>query len=295
MREQRSDRGSWSAGGMLMVMETIDDARWATIAAREPAGDFRFAVRSTGIYCRSGCPARTPARRNVVPFAGAAEARAAGFRACKRCAPDDPGADAESVRLIERAATLLASDDPPTLAEAAHAVGLSRFHFQRVFRRVLGVTPGDYLRTRRGERLRARLREGDSVTHAIQAAGFGSTSRVYGEPVLGMTPGRVRAGGRGARLRFATAPCSLGAVLIATGERGICAIELGDDVAHVEAAFAAHFPHAARVREPAAVAEALRAVVALVDDSAHPVALRSDVRGTAFRRRVWNALLLQGR
>ncbi|MDB5092400.1 MAG: bifunctional DNA-binding transcriptional regulator/O6-methylguanine-DNA methyltransferase Ada [Candidatus Eremiobacteraeota bacterium] len=274
--------------------QTVSDRHWSAIAGRRPDETFRFGVRTTGIFCRSGCPARTPDRRNVVPFAGSAEARAAGFRPCKRCAPEEAGADAAAARLIDRAATLLAADEPPGIAEVAREVGLSRFHFQRVFRRVLGVTPGEYLRARRDERLRERLRGGGSVTEAIHEAGFGSTSRVYGEPVLGMTPGRVRSGGRGERIAFATAACSLGRVLVATSERGVCAIELGDGDADVETALAAHFPHAARVRDDAALGVTLAAAVALVDGGTAPAGLRLDVRGTAFQRRVWNALRAVG-
>ncbi len=274
--------------------ENVDDRQWTAIAGRLPDESFRFGVRTTGIFCRSGCPARTPDRRNIVPFRNSGEARAAGFRACKRCAPEDATADSATARLIERAATLLAADQPPRLTEVARHVGLSRFHFQRVFRRVLGVTPGEYLRARRDERLRARLRAGGSVTEAIHEAGFGSTSRVYGEPVLGMTPSRVRSGGRGERIAFATAACSLGRVLVATSDRGVCAIELGDRDADAEAALAAHFPHAGRVRDDAALGAALAAVVALVDGETPPADLRLDVRGTAFQRRVWNALSAVG-
>jgi AraC family transcriptional regulator of adaptative response/methylated-DNA-[protein]-cysteine methyltransferase len=154
--------------------ETVVERHWTAIAGRQPDESFRFGVRTTGIFCRSGCPARTPDRSNIVSFANSAEARAAGFRACKRCAPEEPGADAATARLIDQAATLLAADEPPGIAEVARQVGLSRFHFQRVFRRVLGVTPGEYLRARRDERLRARLRAGSSITEAIHEAGFGS-------------------------------------------------------------------------------------------------------------------------
>jgi AraC family transcriptional regulator of adaptative response/methylated-DNA-[protein]-cysteine methyltransferase len=128
------------------------------------------------------------------------------------------------------------------------------------------------------------------VTSAIHAAGFGSTSRVYGEPVLGMTPRGVRSGGRGERLTFATAACSLGRVLVAASTRGVCAIELGGDDDAVTAAFERHFPHAERIRDDAAIGAVLRDVVTLVDDPRAPVTLALDVRGTAFQRRVWNAL-----
>jgi AraC family transcriptional regulator of adaptative response/methylated-DNA-[protein]-cysteine methyltransferase len=278
----------------MNTSDIVDDRHWRAIAARLPDESFRFGVRTTGIFCRAGCPARTPDRRNIIPFATSADARAAGFRACKRCAPEEAGADAATARLVDRAATLLAAEEPPGIEEVAREVGLSRFHFQRVFRRVLGVTPGEYLRARRDERLRMRLREGSSVTDAIHDAGFGSTSRVYGEPVLGMTPGRVRSGGRGERIAFATAACSLGAVLVAMSDRGVCAIELGDGDADVEAALTAHFPHAERVRDDAALGVALAAVVALVDGETPPAGLRLDVRGTAFQRRVWNALRAVG-
>ncbi|WP_317995810.1 bifunctional DNA-binding transcriptional regulator/O6-methylguanine-DNA methyltransferase Ada [Vulcanimicrobium alpinum] len=271
-------------------METIDDARWEQIEARRRDDTFRFGVRSTGIYCRSGCPSRTPVRRNVVAFPDAPEARAAGFRACKRCAPDDGAPDAEAVRTIERAAALLSSDDPPSLGDAARAVGLSRFHFQRLFRRITGVTPGEFARALRAERLRERLRAGARVSDAIYDAGFGSPSRVYGEGVLGMTPGSVRSGGRGEQIAYAIAPSSLGRVLVATSARGVCAIELGDDDDALVAELAASFPNAERTRDDGALAATLAQVVALVDDPAVPVDLTLDVRGTAFQRRVWNAL-----
>ncbi|HWT05891.1 MAG TPA: Ada metal-binding domain-containing protein, partial [Xanthomonadales bacterium] len=212
-----------------MVMEPIDDARWETVRARERDDRFVFAVRTTSIYCRPGCPSRTPARRNVVAFGDAAAATHAGFRACKRCAPDDVTADADRVRLIRRACALLDADTAPALDAVAREVGLSRFHFQRVFRRVAGVTPGEYLRARRGERFRTRLASGATVTAAIQDAGYGSSSRPYADDPLGMTPTRYRAGGRGERVSYAIAPCSLGRVLAATTDRGVCAIELGDD------------------------------------------------------------------
>ena len=255
------------------MMTTIDDARWAAIAARRPDESFRFGVRTTGVYCRTGCPARTPLRRNVTPFSTAADALAAGFRACKRCAPDEASAAAALTRPIERAAALLAGDDPPSLAAAAAAVGLSRFHFQRLFRRIVGVTPGEYARARRDERLRAGLRSGASITRAIHAAGFGSSSRVYGEPVLGMTPGSVRARGRGERIAYASAPCSLGRVLVATSARGVCAIELGDDDAAVCAAFAGHFAQAELVRDDASLGRTLETVGVVV--GAEPRALHA--------------------
>jgi AraC family transcriptional regulator of adaptative response/methylated-DNA-[protein]-cysteine methyltransferase len=274
----------------MKVMEQIDDARWETVQARVQDHRFVFAVRTTSIYCRSGCPSRMPARRNVLAFGDAAAAERAGFRPCKRCAPDDVSADADRVRLIERACVLLAGDDTPALADVAKAVGLSRFHFQRLFRRIVGVTPGEYARANRAERFREQLKSGASVTTAIHEAGYGSSSRPYDTAALGMTPARYRAGGRGERVTYAIASCSLGRVLVATTERGVCAIELGDDDDAVLAALLRHIPNADRTRDDAGLRASVDAVVALVDDPATPFALPLDVRGTAFQRRVWNAL-----
>ncbi|HYZ16312.1 MAG TPA: bifunctional DNA-binding transcriptional regulator/O6-methylguanine-DNA methyltransferase Ada [Candidatus Acidoferrum sp.] len=271
-------------------METIDDLRWQTVQTRRRDDGFVFAVRTTGVYCRPGCPSRIPARRNVLTFAGGTEARAAGFRPCKRCIPDDTSPDAASVRLIERAAALLTAEDPLPLGDAARAVGLSRFHFQRLFRKIVGVTPGEYARAHRERRLLAQLRDGASVTDAVYAAGFGSTSRVYGDAALGMTPGSIRAGGRGERLTFAIASTPLGRILVATSERGVCAIELGDDDDAVLAAFRSHFPQAEMRRDDDALQSTLEQVVELAHDPATPVDLALDVRGTAFQRKVWNAL-----
>jgi AraC family transcriptional regulator of adaptative response/methylated-DNA-[protein]-cysteine methyltransferase len=271
-------------------MEPIDDARWEMVRARERDDRFVFAVRTTSIYCRPGCPSRTPSRRNVVAFGDAAAAAQAGFRACKRCAPDDVAADAERVRLIRRACALLDADTAPALDVVAREIGLSRFHFQRVFRQVAGVTPGEYVRARRAERFRTGLTSGATVTAAIHGAGYGSASRPYANDALGMTPTRYRAGGRGERVAFAIAACSLGRVLVATTERGVCAIELGDDDAAVIAGLRRHVPYAELQRDEAALRAAVAAVVALVDDPAAPFGLPLDVRGTAFQQRVWNAL-----
>ena len=271
-------------------MEPIDDVRWETVRERERDDRFVFAVRTTSIYCRPGCPARTPSRRNVFAFGDAAAAERAGFRPCKRCAPDDVAADADRVRLVQRACALLDADEARSLDEVARDVGMSRFHFQRTFRRVAGVTPGEYARARRAERFRSRLASGATVTAAIQDAGYGSSSRPYASDALGMTPSRYRAGGGGEQVTYAIADCSLGRVLVATTTRGVCAIELGDDDDAVLSALARHVPNAATRRDDDTLRATVDAVVALVDDPVTPFGLPLDVRGTAFQRRVWNAL-----
>lgn len=271
-------------------MPTLDERRWRAVSDRLPDPSFVFAVRTTHVACRPGCPARTPSRRNVAFFETFSEAQRAGYRACKRCAPDDVAADADRRRVVARACALLDAADAPPLAEVARAVGLSRFHFQRVFRAVTGVTPGEYVRARRDARFREQLAGAPSVTDAVQEAGYGSMSRAYDADVLGMTPSAYRAGARGERMTVAIAACSLGRVLVATTARGVAAIELGDDDDAVRAAFHAHFPHADVQNDDDALRDTVAAVVALVDDPSLTPELDLDVRGTAFQRRVWNAL-----
>jgi len=268
---------------------TLDDVRWSAVRERRPDPDFIFAVRTTRVACRPGCPSRTPSRHNVRFFDDFAAAADAGFRACKRCAPDAETADAERRALIARACALLDADGA-TPAAVAREIGLSRFHFQRVFRAQTGVTPGAYQRERRDARFRERLRAGDDVTRAVQHAGYGSSSRAYARERLGMTPSAFRSGARGETIAYALADCALGRVLVATTARGICAIELGDDDAAVLAAFERDFPQAERVRDDDALREALDAVVALIADPSTAHALTLDVRGTAFQQRVWSAL-----
>jgi AraC family transcriptional regulator of adaptative response/methylated-DNA-[protein]-cysteine methyltransferase len=270
--------------------DEIDERHWNAVRERRSDGGFVFAVRTTGIYCRSGCTARTPLRTNVVFFGDAKAARAAGFRACKRCGPDDAQPDAERVRAIAHACMLLDRPEPPLLDEVAAAVGMSRFHFQRVFRASVGVTPGAYVRGRREARLRSELADGASVTDAVLAAGFGSMTRAYAADAVGMHPSRARIGGAGEVIAYTCAPCSLGRVLVATTMRGICAIALGDDDAALIADLARRFSRAELVRDDAALHASLTAVLALVDDPALAFDLPLDVRGTAFQRRVWTAL-----
>lgn len=269
---------------------TAVDPRWDAVRERRPDHSFVFGVRTTRIACRPGCPSRTPSPENVLYFEDFNQAQRAGFRACKRCAPDDIAADAERRRSIERACEWLADDDAPSIDDAAQRSGMSRFHFQRIFRDVVGVSPGDYRRAARDERFRALLQSGESVTTAMHEAGFGSSSRAYEARTLGMTPSSFRSGARGEQIRFAIADCTLGRVLVAATGRGICAIELGDNDESVLAHLRRHFPHAHIERADGDLREHIHQVVALVDSPDGGGSLPLDIRGTAFQRKIWNAL-----
>lgn len=270
-----------------------DDARYAALARRDESlrDAFVVGVLTTGIYCRPGCPARTPRRENVRFFADTAAARAAGLRPCRRCRPDEaaPGAEAvaRACRLIEAAETA------PALAELAAAAGLSPHHFHRLFKARVGVTPAAYARQVRDRRAKAALAAGARVVEAVYDAGYGAPSRFYhrAHARFGMTPRAWRDGGAGVRIAVTIAPCALGQVLVAATARGLCAVELGDDPVLMRERFARRFARAELVWDDPDLAGLVARVVAQVEDPARPCAdLPLDVRGTAFQQRVWEAL-----
>jgi AraC family transcriptional regulator of adaptative response/methylated-DNA-[protein]-cysteine methyltransferase len=273
-----------------------DTARWRAVCARDAAADgtFVFAVATTGIYCRPSCPARRPHRRNVSFLPDGAAARAAGFRACKRCAPDavrSPRAQRDAL-VAEVCRWLDAAERPPTLGQLASRAGYSPFHLQRVFVATTGLSPRAWATARRAERLRTALRGGATVTAAMHCAGYGSTRALHadGERALGMQPRRARAGGAGETIEYAVARSTLGETLVAATERGVCAILLGDDDAELEADLRRRFPRAELRRAGPGFRARLRAAIAHVDGDPRAEALPLDLRGTAFQQRVWREL-----
>ena len=271
------------------------DPRWAGVLRRDPSldGQFWYSVATTGVYCRPSCPSRAARPEHVRFHDTPDDARASGARACLRCRPDHASADAPRSALVADACRRIdAADQAPTLAELAASAGLSPAHFQRVFKAAVGLSPHGYAAARRAERVRDALRDEESVTGALYAAGYGSSGRFYeaASAELGMAPGRYRDGGCGERLRFAVAPCSLGSVLAASSAQGVAAILLGDDADALAADLARRFPKATLVPGDADYAALVARVAAFVDQPADGLDLPLDVRGTAFQRRVWEAL-----
>ena len=280
----------------------IPAATWEAIATRDARFDGRFVygVTSTGVFCRPTCPSRRPRRDRVRVFAAPADAVAAGFRACRRCRPVEPGAPTASARAVAKARRLIDAhidagrEGRLTLQVIGAAVGISPFHLQREFRRTVGASPRAYADERRAERLRAALQRGDTVTTATYDAGYGSSRAAYasGTRRLGMTPGAYQRGGEGQRIRASVTPTRFGRLLIAATDRGICRVALGDDAASLEALLAEEFPNA----EIGPADATLRAQVAAVqrllagDDPARGDTPAIDVGGTAFEQRVWRAL-----
>ncbi len=267
-------------------MPMDEDLAWIAFASRDRDADGRFvvAVHTTRIYCRPSCPARRPARCNVTFYKQAADARAAGYRSCRRCLPDAVARDATAVA---HAATLLARDGAVPLARLAQAVGYAPHHFQRLFKRATGVTPAAYARALRSNRAVAALAAENSVTDAIYAAGHDAPSRFYAAdaPRLGMAPSVWRHGGEGETIRWTMVATGLGPLLVATTTRGLCRIALHED----GTTLAARFPGATITPGDAALQDLARRIVTLVERPPRGD-LPPEIRDTAFQEAIWQAL-----
>jgi len=277
---------------------TNEDRYYQALLDRDPAFDgvIFVAVRSTRVYCRPICPSRTPGRARVVFFATPDDAEAAGFRACLRCEPRDPGGTRPQ-RMVQKVRDYLdgAADEPVTLATLGRRFQISPYHLQRTFKRIIGVTPREYANARRLERLKQGLRQGRSVTHAMYDAGYGSSSRLYenADGNLGMTPGTYGRGGHGMRIAYVLTDCPLGKMLVASTERGICAVNLGDSDEALEESLRHEFPAAELARwggGPNGLALWLDVLLKHMDGQRPTIDLPVDVQATAFQSRVWQAL-----
>ena len=278
-----------------LAAATVADPRWVAIRARDKASDGRFvySVRTTGVYCRPSCAAR-PARPETIAFHATPEAaRAAGFRACRRCRPDAVGAPDPQAQLVAALCREIESaESAPTLEALAQRAGLSPWHLHRLFKRVTGLTPRAYAQAHRAARVRRELDRGDSVTAAIYDAGYASNGRFYAEAdqVLGMTPSAWRQGGRDTEIAFAVGECALGAILVARSARGVVAIGLGDDPDTLVRDLQDRFPEARLVGDDPDFERLVARVVGFVEAPGIGLDLPLDVRGTAFQQRVWAAL-----
>lgn len=279
----------------MVMLPATDAERWNAVQSRDRRydGAFVYAVRSTRIYCRVTCPSRRPRRQQVEYFPVPAAAERAGYRACRRCRPLERVRRAPQVALVERACRLLESaGDRPTLAALARSLGVSPAHLQRTFTRVTGVSPRAYHEALRAGRLRQALRGGHGVTRALYQAGYGSPSRIYERRSagIGMTPATYGKGGEGMTIHYTTTESDLGSVAVAGTARGLCFVGLGDSPAEVEAALAAEFPRAERVRDDRGLRDMVRHVVDRVRGRQPHGELPLDIRATAFQRLVWTEL-----
>jgi len=284
------------AGILAAVPSFSSDAdRWKAVELRDRRADgaFFYSVSTTGVYCRPSCGARLPRRENVRFHASCEDAERAGFRPCKRCRPDEAPLGLRRALAVEKACRLIEmAEETPSLGQLADSAGMSRYHFHRVFRAITGVTPKAYAAANRARRLREQLPRSATVTEAIYGAGFNSSGRFYAtsSQALGMAPRRFRSGGAGESIRFAVGQCTLGSILVAATETGICAVQLGDDPDGLVRELQDRFPKARLNGAQADFERWVAKVVGLVEAPALGLDLPLDVRGTAFQQRVWEAL-----
>ena len=272
------------------------DSYWQAVLDRNPQfdGHFVFAVSSTGIYCRPSCAARRPRRENVSFFSLPEAAEHSGFRPCKRCHPQRIPAEDPQVSLVRRACRLIerSLEEMMDLETLGKQLGLSSFHLQRTFKSIMGVTPREYAEACRTNRFKLGVRDGKSVTNAMYDAGYGSSSRLYerANAELGMTPATYSRRGAGISISYAITKTSLGYLLVAATNKGLCSVTLGDIDEDLEANLKNEYTAAEIQRDDSALKETVKQIVAHLEGKQPHLSLPLDIRATAFQRQVWQAL-----
>jgi AraC family transcriptional regulator of adaptative response/methylated-DNA-[protein]-cysteine methyltransferase len=276
------------------IQPASDDSRWRSVLTRDGAADgaFVYAVSSTGIFCRPSCASRRPRRDRVVFFDAPEDAVRAGYRACRRCRPDQPPAD-PWLDKVRRACVYLSNvEGRVSLARLAARLGGSPYHLQRSFKRIVGVSPREYAEACRLKKVKRELRGGTPVTSAIFDAGYGSSGRFYGGSArkLAMAPAVYGQGAAGVQLKYAIVPSPLGRLLVAATGRGVCAVSMGGSDAELERALSQEYPNATAVRDAGALARWTKAILAHLSGRRPRLDLPLDVQATAFQWQVWTAL-----
>lgn len=279
----------------VALPSAADDPRWARIVARDKAADGQlwYSVSTTGVYCRPSCPSRTANPKNVALHDTIESARATGFRPCRRCNPDGPSLECENAALVAKACRFIEdSEEEPSLEDLALAVDRSPSYFHRVFKASTGLTPKAYAAGHRAKKVREGLETGTSVTEAMYDAGFNSSGRFYEKSngMLGMTPTQYREGGANEDIRFAVGQSCLGAILVASSRKGVASILLGDDPDALVRSLQDRFPKARLIGMDREYEALVAQVCGFVENPGVGLDLPLDVRGTAFQRRVWQAL-----
>ncbi len=277
----------------MSALFSDDDSRWQAVCDRNLAasGQFYYAVLSTGIYCRPGCASRQPRRENVRFFRDISSATGAGFRACKRCKPEDRSASDALLDVVVNACRYIEqAEGNVDLAELAEHAQLSIWHFQRLFSRLVGVSPKAYQRNYQNRRFSAALLDQVSVTEAVYASGIGSAASVYSYNRLGMTPSQFRKGAKGQQIYYSSGISVLGSLVMAVSARGICCVEFVSEATDLQQVLAARFPQAQLIAAGDELADLLTEVLAFVEAPQPECDLPLDIQGTAFQERVWQAL-----
>jgi len=272
-----------------------DNERWQAVMRRDLSADgqFYYSVKTTGVYCRPSCSARRALRKNVAFHNSPEDAEKAGFRACKRCHPKGLGYREQYAATVAAACrTIETAEEMLSLDFLAKAAGISSYHFHRIFKTVTGLTPKAYAVAHRSQRVREELSKRNTVTEAIYEAGFNSSSRFYAKSaqMIGMKPKNFRVGGAGATIRFAIGECSLGSILVAASEKGVCALFMGDDPNALVKNLQDRFRKANLIGGDQDFERVIAKVIGFIEAPKLGFNLPLDVRGTAFQQRVWQAL-----
>jgi len=281
---------------MNMNTAIKDDQLWQAVMAKDARfdGQFVFAVSSTGVYCRPSCPSRRAHRERVKFFELPEAAEQAGFRACLRCQPRRARILDPQIELVQRVCRLLNSNENESLKlpELASQAGVSQFHLQRTFKRVMGISPRQYLAARKIDNFKTLVRKGETVTNSLYESGFNSSSRLYehASEELGMTPATYSRGGRGVDISYTTADSSMGRLLVAVTERGVCAVRMADSDADLEKDLREEFPNAELKRDDSALRESVQKILNHLDKNEPRLDLPLDIKATAFQRQVWEHL-----
>ncbi|MEH1849302.1 MAG: bifunctional DNA-binding transcriptional regulator/O6-methylguanine-DNA methyltransferase Ada [Nostoc sp.] len=280
----------------LQQTSVLSETLWEAVLNRDPSfeGKLFYGVRSTGIYCRAICPSRRPNRNQVCFFESVQEAEIAGFRPCKRCQPQFQTVPNPAKTKVLTACRYIEAqvDHIPTLSELSSQVGMSPSYLQKVFKQRIGVSPFQYADALRSQRLKQRLQEGEEIAHAVYDTGYGSSSQLYEKAPkqLGMTPKTYQQAGKTISIVYAIAPCPLGYLLVATTEKGICAVKLGDEADKLKHTLIKEFHQAQIMRDDQTHKEWIQAILDLIAGGKAHLDLPLDVRGTAFQKQVWQAL-----
>ncbi len=273
-----------------------EETYWQAVLTRDKHSDgtFVYAVRSTGIYCNPSCAARRPRREQVVFFPQPEAAEQAGYRACRRCRPQEASVYQLQLEMVQHACHYIDThlEGPLTLEALGKEVSVSPYHLQRIFKRIMGITPRQYAQAYRLGQLKQQLKEGETVTTALYNTGYGSSSRLYEQAPaqLGMTPAAYRQGGKSMHIGYAIVDCPLGRLLIAATEKGICAVSLGDSDAVLETALHSEYPAAEIQRDGVELSQWVSTLLNHLNGQQPQLDLPIDVQATAFQWRVWQAL-----
>jgi AraC family transcriptional regulator of adaptative response/methylated-DNA-[protein]-cysteine methyltransferase len=282
---------------LLDELRTMDEeTRWLAVTARDASldGMLFYGVRSTGVYCKPSCPSRRPRQEQAIFFETHGEAESAGFRPCLRCHPRVADERDTHLDIVERACRLIEASEAgsPSLAELGAELGMSQYHLQRTFKKIVGLTPRQYALAHRVRQFKARIKEGGTVASAMYDAGYGSSSRLYekADAELGMTPASYARCGVGAHITYTITGCELGRILVAATGRGLCAVRLGDSEEELEGMLREEFSEAEISKDTEALGVYVEAILRHLAGERTRLELPLDMRATAFQRRVWSYL-----